>query len=149
VINPSEEEFAVMKANMDARRSAAKAKTKGLKREVEVSEKNSEKGKKLKTGQNSLSGIAQKLIKLEDPDMAKTKASYSVSKDPHASEVYKSLFTTHDKAVNQTKGHTILFTINFCIAHVIFNALSFQNKFCRLLTIYFTFTIQMCSSNLA
>ncbi|XP_046460994.1 replication termination factor 2-like [Daphnia pulex] len=107
VINPSEEEFAVLQANMEARRSAAKAKNKGLKRGVEASEKNSEKGKKLKTG--SLNNIAQKLIKLEDPDMAKTKASYSVSKDPHASEVYKSLFTTHDKAVNQTKGHWVTY----------------------------------------
>lgn len=107
VINPSEEEFSVMQANMEARRSASKAKNKGLKRGVEASEKNPEKGKKLKTG--SLNNIAQKLIKLEDPDMAKTKASYSVSKDPHASEVYKSLFTTHDKAVNQTKGHWVTY----------------------------------------
>ena len=108
MLNPSEEEFVAMKANMEARRSAAKAKNKGLKREVDVSEKISEKGKKLKK-QNSLNHIAQKLIKLEDPDMAKTKASYSVSKDPHASEVYKSLFTTHDKAVNQTKGHWVTY----------------------------------------
>lgn len=93
---------------MESRRSAAKAKNKGVKREATGAEKK-DKGKKLKTGLGNSSNIAQKLLKLEDPEMAKTKASYSVSKDPNASDVYKSLFTTHDKAVNQTKGHWVTY----------------------------------------
>ena len=109
MINPSEEELITLKENMESRRSAAKAKNKGMKREASGIEKKTDKGKKLKTGQGNSSNIAQKLIKLEDPEMAKTKASYSVSKDPNASDVYKSLFTTHDKAVNQTKGHWVTY----------------------------------------
>lgn len=94
---------------MEARRSAVKAKNKGLKREAGEVDKKVEKGKKLKTSQNNSASIAQKLMKLEDPAMAKTKASYSVAKDPAASDVYKSLFTTHDRAVNQTKGHWVTY----------------------------------------
>lgn len=94
---------------MEQRHSAAKAKSKGLKREAGAEDKKNDKGKKLKTGQNNSASIAQKLLKLEDPAMAKTKASYSVAKDPNASDVYKSLFTTHDKAVNQTKGHWVTY----------------------------------------
>lgn len=93
---------------METRRSAAKAKNKGQKRDAPDVDKK-EKGKKLKSGHVNSSNIAQKLIKLEDPVMAKTKANYSVSKDPNASEVYKSLFTTHEKAVNQTKGHWVTY----------------------------------------
>nr|CAG4641902.1 EOG090X0ACT [Eurycercus lamellatus] len=111
VMNPSEEELAIMEANMDSRRSAAKGKGKALKRQAAGEEAKGEmKGKKLKAEQNgSSSKIAQKLMKLEDPAMAKVKASYSVSKDPNASEVFKSLFTTHNKAINQTKGHWVTY----------------------------------------
>ncbi|KAI9560702.1 hypothetical protein GHT06_011652 [Daphnia sinensis] len=109
VINPSKEELVTMTSNMEARRLAAKAKNKGVKRDAGVLEKKTEKGKKLKSVQNNSTNIAQKLMKLEDPSMAKTKASYSVAKDPEASDVYKSLFTTHAKAVNQTKGHWVTY----------------------------------------
>lgn len=109
VINPPEEDLVTMITNMETRRSAVKAKNKGLKREAGEGDKKAEKGKKLKTIQNNSASIAQKLVKLEDPAMAKTKASYSVAKDPNASDVFKSLFTTHDKAVNQTKGHWVTY----------------------------------------
>ncbi|XP_071443712.1 replication termination factor 2 isoform X2 [Hetaerina americana] len=47
--------------------------------------------------------------KLVDPLMKKAANSYSVSKDPTASEVYKSLFTTHEKARQQTKAHWVTY----------------------------------------
>nr|CAG4647260.1 EOG090X0ACT [Megafenestra aurita] len=109
MINPSEEELVNMIDNMEKRRSAAKSKTKAVKREAGETEKRSGKGKKLMVGPNNSTSIAHKLIKLEDPAMAKTKASYSVASDPNASDVFKSLFTTHDKAVNQTKGHWVTY----------------------------------------
>ncbi|XP_067002928.1 replication termination factor 2 [Anabrus simplex] len=46
---------------------------------------------------------------LEDPLFKKVKNSYSVAKDPSASEVYKSLFTSHQKAHQQTKAHWITY----------------------------------------
>ncbi|XP_054278265.1 replication termination factor 2 [Macrosteles quadrilineatus] len=47
--------------------------------------------------------------KIEDPDFKKAKGSYSVAKDPNASDVYKSLFTSHQKAQSQTRAHWITY----------------------------------------
>lgn len=39
----------------------------------------------------------------------KAKGDYSVAKDPNASETYKSIFTTHKTAKNQTKAHWVTY----------------------------------------
>lgn len=44
-----------------------------------------------------------------DPAYKKTKQSYSISKDPSASAVYKSLFTTHEEAKSHSKAHWITY----------------------------------------
>lgn len=82
-MNPTEEELVSLKLNMESRRASVKGKNKTLKREASADEPKSVKGKKLKV-ENGTSSIAQKLIKLEDPDMAKLKSSYSIAKDPNA-----------------------------------------------------------------
>jgi hypothetical protein len=46
---------------------------------------------------------------IEDPVFKKTKGSYSVANDPKATDVFKSLFTTHQKAQQQTKAHWITY----------------------------------------
>jgi hypothetical protein len=113
MLNPTEEELVSLKTNMESRRAAVKGKNKNLKREATASgEQKSVKGKKLKV-ENANLNIAQKLIKLEDPDMMKVNSNYSVAKDPNASEVFKSLFTTHEKAKNQTKGHWVTYNPHF------------------------------------
>jgi len=116
IINPTEEEAKKLREKMEARRAKLKSKNKSLKREAAANSsaeaKEAVKNKKLKTAaqtQPASSKIAEKLIKLEDPDMAKLKASYSIAKDPNASSVYKSLFTSCDKAKNQTKAHWVTY----------------------------------------
>ena len=98
---------------METRRAEAKSKNKSLKREASSCEMGASaggKGKKLKGQVHPIqSKTAQKLMKLEDPSEAKIRPSYSVAKDPNASEVYKSLFTTHNKARNQTKAHWVTY----------------------------------------
>ena len=42
-------------------------------------------------------------------DFKKTKTDYSVAKDPNASSVYKSLFTSSVAAKNQMKAHWITY----------------------------------------
>ena len=37
------------------------------------------------------------------------KSDYKISNDPEASKVFKSLFTSSDKAKNQTKAHWITY----------------------------------------
>lgn len=46
---------------------------------------------------------------IEDPVFKKTKGSYSIANDPKASNVFKSLFTSHSKAQEQNKAHWITY----------------------------------------
>lgn len=46
---------------------------------------------------------------IEDPAFKKAKSSYSVAKDTNASKVYKSLFTSSDKAKTQTRAHWVTY----------------------------------------
>jgi hypothetical protein len=39
----------------------------------------------------------------------KTKGSYSIANDPKASDVFKSLFTSHHNAQEQNKAHWITY----------------------------------------
>ncbi|XP_053984704.1 replication termination factor 2 [Hylaeus volcanicus] len=45
----------------------------------------------------------------EDPAYKKVKDNYSVAKDPKASEVFKSIFTTHKTAAEQDRAHWITY----------------------------------------
>jgi len=47
--------------------------------------------------------------KLEDPIYKKAKLSHSIAKDQTATNVYKSLFTSHDDDKNQTRAHWITY----------------------------------------
>lgn len=46
---------------------------------------------------------------LEDPDIKRLKTDYSVAKDPKASDVYKSLFTSHKSEQEQTRAHWVTY----------------------------------------
>lgn len=45
----------------------------------------------------------------QDPSYKKTKKDYSVAKDPHTSEVYKSLFTSHSTDKDQKRAHWVTY----------------------------------------
>lgn len=44
-----------------------------------------------------------------DPAYKKAKSNYSVAKDPKASEVFKSIFTTHKSATEQDRAHWVTY----------------------------------------
>lgn len=44
-----------------------------------------------------------------DERVKKAKAEYSVAKDPNASDVYKSLFTTHKSEKEQNRAHWVTY----------------------------------------
>lgn len=67
----------------------------------ETKKKNSEASSSVKANNKRLNE------EVYDPAYKKTKSSYSVAKDPSASGVYKSLFTTHENAKNHSKAHWI------------------------------------------
>lgn len=45
----------------------------------------------------------------DDPAYKKAKSDYSVAKDPKASEVFKSIFTTHKSATDQDRAHWVTY----------------------------------------
>ena len=119
VLNPDVDELDSMKARMEERRARAKA-LKKLKRSKEADESASTSGepasKKKKVSTESqakaLAGPSINLPnngKLVDPAFAKASASYSVAKDEQKTEVYKSLFTTHESAQTRQKAHWITY----------------------------------------
>lgn len=44
-----------------------------------------------------------------DPNSKKIKKDYSIAKDPKATEVYKSIFTSHEDEQNQDRAHWITY----------------------------------------
>lgn len=45
----------------------------------------------------------------DDPTFKKSKQDYSVAKDPKATAVYKSLFTSHDSEKDQKRAHWVTY----------------------------------------
>jgi hypothetical protein len=48
-----------------------------------------------------------------DPNSKKVKKDYSVAKDEKATEVYKSLFTSHDSEKKQERGHWVTYNPHY------------------------------------
>lgn len=57
----------------------------------------------------SSSSTSANCRKLEDPVYKKAKLAHSIAKDKTATNVYKSLFTSHDDDKNQTRAHWITY----------------------------------------
>lgn len=123
ILNPLEgDEQDRMTTKMEARRERARTARKAKKRdttEVSSTEPEASTSKKTKTENDKLSnghtstklvnGGASKDVKLQEKRQDKTSTSYSVSKDPNATEAYKSLFTTHKTAKAKGSAHWITY----------------------------------------
>lgn len=123
VLNGTDDEVAVLTAQMEIRRARAKIDKKLKKRACEATDDVGKKAKtdaaeaakkvssKMANGGPSTSGTAAKkpdvgtATKMILPE--KARQGYSIAKDPKTSEAFKSLFTTHSTAVNQPKAHWI------------------------------------------
>lgn len=119
ILNGSDDDMAVLSARMELRRAKAKAEKKSKKRATDTVEDGKKKvktetgtGEKNSTVVNggastsgtskSDAGTATKMILPE-----KARQGYSIAKDPNTSEAFKSLFTSHPKALNQPKPHWV------------------------------------------
>lgn len=83
-------------------------KTEPVKVEKTVSVK-LEKTVPVKIEKNGFKRPAEGNLSMKTEDFKKTKSEYSVAKDPNASTVYKSLFTSSSRAQNQMKAHWITY----------------------------------------
>ncbi|CAG9857942.1 unnamed protein product [Phyllotreta striolata] len=120
VINGTEEDMPLMKERMEKRKQANKKKTKTVIKVEESdvssscasSSKVEEAGRKRKANDVSHSKIANvisvgKVTKQEE--LKKMKADYSVAKDKQATDVYKSLFTSHKSEKEQNRAHWVTY----------------------------------------
>ncbi|XP_037960894.1 replication termination factor 2 [Teleopsis dalmanni] len=69
----------------------------------------SNKGSPAQNLKRSTPKAAEGKQSLEDPDIKRLKTNYSVSRDPNATDVYKSLFTTHKTEKDQTRAHWVTY----------------------------------------
>lgn len=130
VLNGTEEDVDLMRMRMESRVARLKAEKKGKsekKIKVEVKDEpgtSSEQEKvpmkvhagtsksKLTMAPPLLKGLKREIIgnKLgDDPRAKKVKADYSVNKDNNASEVYKSIFTSHKTEKEQERAHWVTY----------------------------------------
>lgn len=127
VLNGSEEDVDLMRTRMESRVARLKAEKKAKsdkKIKVEVKEEPGEEKKstviaqpgtskaKLSMAPPLLKGLKREIIGDKigtDPRAKKVKADYSVNKDNNASEVYKSIFTSHKTEKEQERAHWITY----------------------------------------
>ncbi|XP_076755965.1 replication termination factor 2 [Xylocopa sonorina] len=113
VINAEGDDLKLMEENAVLRK-AAQRKSKKQKhnednqiQDTKQDEVPKKKIKKEDTG--SATKINSNRTEAEDPAYKKVKDNYSVAKDPKASEVFKSIFTTHKSAAAQDRAHWITY----------------------------------------
>ena len=129
IINGTPEEVEQLKLTMNERREKAKTEKKTRKRtktstasdvETEVatdspstSDSHNKKQKKDCPASNNKPSISSSSSTTKTSTSTllteKSRADYSVAKDPNASETYKSLFTTHSSAKNKPKGNWVTY----------------------------------------
>ncbi|KYN11696.1 PREDICTED: protein RTF2 homolog [Trachymyrmex cornetzi] len=90
--------------------SQKKSKKKKLEDDVSTEEKKDELSKKkMKKEDKAISKLNNNHKEADDPAYKKAKSDYSVAKDPKASEVFKSIFTTHKSATEQDRAHWVTY----------------------------------------
>ncbi|TMW43822.1 hypothetical protein DOY81_011097 [Sarcophaga bullata] len=125
VLNACDEDLELMKVKMEMREAKKKAnkkekkdkKSKDGKQQNGVKEEETINGKsETCTASTTKPKIVANLKRLgattgvlEDPDLKRLKTDYSVAKDPKASDVYKSLFTSHKSEKEQTRAHWVTY----------------------------------------
>lgn len=127
ILNGTDEEIEEMKIKMEIRVAKRKTKKqkkeKEVKAEVEVSEPEKSQNVQPSTSEASTSKpstskktavapkrpLPSKDIELQDPEIKKLKTDFSVSKDPKATEVFKSLFTSHKSEQDQDRAHWVTY----------------------------------------
>ncbi|CAD7078832.1 unnamed protein product [Hermetia illucens] len=125
ILNGTDEEVDLMRVKMEARvarRKAAKKEKSSTKNKSDSAEPSTSKATiddtiKVDTNTTALGKPAKSKVvlpakrvgTLEDPAIKKLKTEYSVAKDPKATDVYKSLFTTHKSEQEQSRAHWVTY----------------------------------------
>ncbi|CAK9822444.1 Replication termination factor 2 [Anthophora retusa] len=113
IINAEGDDLKLMEKNMTIRKAAQKKSKKQKHNEdneiQDIKQDEAPKKKIKKEDKASAMKISNNRTEAEDPAYKKVKDNYSVAKDPKASEVFKSIFTTHKSAAEQDRAHWITY----------------------------------------
>jgi len=111
ILNAEEEDLAMMKSIMERKAAEVKAEKKAKKLNLKVAVKTEETTGKAgpSTSANALKRSGKGALGLQTSDFKKTKTDYSIAKDPEATTVFKSLFTSSDTAKHQDRAHWITY----------------------------------------
>lgn len=113
VLNAEGDDLELMRERIVLRKaSQKKSKKKKLDNDVVTEEEKKMDqvlGKKIKKEDKVAPKLSNNQTEADDPAYKKAKSDYSIAKDPKASEVLKSIFTTHKSAVQQDKAHWVTY----------------------------------------
>ncbi|XP_060826082.1 replication termination factor 2 [Bombus pascuorum] len=113
IINAEGDDLKLMEENMTQRKTAQKKSKKQKHNEdnqtQDVRQEEVPKKKMRKEEKNGTVKVNGNRTEAEDPAYKKVKDNYSVAKDPKASEVFKSIFTTHKSAAEQDRAHWVTY----------------------------------------
>lgn len=125
ILNGTDEDVDLMTTKMEARVARLKAEKKEKKNKTKVEEtvvkeepgtSKISKPKTQFTFKPSVSANKRELL-LDplgsDPNSKKVKKDYSIAQDPKATEVFKSLFTTHESDKKQERAHWITYNPHY------------------------------------
>jgi len=100
-----------MKERAVLRKASQKKSKKKKLDDVLIEEKKTDESskKKIKKEDKIIPKLNNNHKEADDPAYKKAKSDYSVAKDPKASEVFKSIFTTHKSATEQDRAHWVTY----------------------------------------
>ncbi|XP_012543550.1 replication termination factor 2 [Monomorium pharaonis] len=110
ILNAEGDDLELMKERVALRKaSKKKSKKKKLNDDITTEEKTDEVSKKKMKKEEKIPKLNNNHKEANDPAYKKAKSDYSVAKDPKASEVFKSIFTTHKSATEQDRAHWVTY----------------------------------------
>lgn len=110
ILNAEDDDLELMKERAMIRKINQKKKRKLSNDELTEEKKIDEiSKKKIKKEDRVTSKLSNDQTKANDPAYRKAKSNYSIAKDPKASEVFKSIFTTHKSAADQDRAHWVTY----------------------------------------
>lgn len=109
ILNAEGDDLEKMQERLSLRKAERRASKKKIKQEVTSSDAEQVEAPKKKIKKEEIASCSRVPNQVHDSAYTKTKEDYSVAKDPSSSEVYKSIFTSHKSATDQTRAHWVTY----------------------------------------
>lgn len=111
ILNAEGDDLGIMKERAVLRKGTQKKSRKKKLDHALTEEKKTDEApkKKIKKEDKGIPKLNNNQNEADDPAYKKAKNDYSVAKDPKASEVLKSIFTTHKSAAQQDRAHWVTY----------------------------------------